>query len=199
MIRVITGDILPIPAKLNPNSIEANFGFNGQLVTVDVELGAALFVLEGNVDVSLAQDAAHMDLRSGVVNGNTHVLVYSFDKGAAFSGNVLNTEGKLVSVEAADYNGSAYKTVVLPTTFSVQNYPNPFNPATTISMALPTATSWNLTIYNVAGQKVAEFSGFAEAGMNNVVWDASSSASGIYFYKVSTDTGSMTKKMVLLK
>jgi hypothetical protein len=199
LIRVITGDILMVPDKLNPNMVEANFGYDGQLVSVNVELGAALFVLEGNVDVSLAQDAAHMMIKSDVVNGNTRALVYSFDKGAVFSGNILNTEGKMISVEAVDYNGSAYKTVVLPTTFSVQNYPNPFNPATTIEMALPVATNWNLTIYNVAGQKVAEFSGFAEAGINNVVWDASASASGIYFYKVTTDNGSMTKKMVLLK
>jgi len=140
-----------------------------------------------------------MDLKSGIVNGNTHVLVYSFEKGETFSGNILNTEGKLISVEAADYNGSAYKTIALPTSFSIENYPNPFNSATTISMALPVASNWNLTIYNVAGQKVAEFSGYAEAGINNVVWDSPTAASGIYFYKVTTDSGSMTKKMVLLK
>ncbi|HHI02563.1 MAG TPA: T9SS type A sorting domain-containing protein, partial [candidate division Zixibacteria bacterium] len=197
LIRVITGDIMPIP-KLSP-TVEAHFGHDGQLVTVDVELGAALFVLEGNVDVSLAQGAVHMDLKSGIVNGNTHVLVYSFEKGETFSGNILNTEGKLISVEAADYNGSAYKTIALPTSFSIENYPNPFNSATTISMALPVASNWNLTIYNVAGQKVAEFSGYAEAGINNVVWDSPTAASGIYFYKVTTDSGSMTKKMVLLK
>ncbi len=198
LIRVIVGDVLPIE-KLNPNMVAANIVQGGQLVSVDVELGAALFVLEGNVEVNLAQGASHMMIKSDVVNGNTRALVYSFDQGATFSGNVLNTDGKVISVEAADYNGTALKTVVLPSSFSVRNFPNPFNPATTISMALPVATNWNLTIYNVAGQKVAEFSGFAEAGINNVVWDAASSASGIYFYKVTTDNGSMTKKMVLLK
>jgi hypothetical protein len=198
LIRVIVGDVLPIE-KLNPNMVAANIVQDGQLVSVDVELGAALFVLEGNVDVNLAQNASHMTIKSDVVNGNTHALVYSFDQGATFSGNVLNTNGKVISVEAADYNGVAVAAKVLPTSFSVQNFPNPFNPATTISMALPVASNWNLTIYNVAGQKVAEFSGYAEAGINNVVWDASSSASGIYFYKVTTDNGSMTKKMVLLK
>jgi hypothetical protein len=198
LIRVITGDVLPIP-KLNPNAVEAHFGQSDMLITSDVELGAALFVLEGMVDVSLAQDASHMQIKSSVVNGNTNVLVYSFDKGASCSGNILNTEGKILSVEAADYNGSAYKTIALPTTFSVSNYPNPFNPVANIQMALPVASNWNLVIYNVAGQKVAEFSGYAEAGINTVVWDASSSASGIYFYKVTTDEGSVTKKMVLLK
>ena len=197
LIRVVVGDVLPIE-KLNPNMVAANIVQDGQLVSVDVELGAALFVLEGNVEVNLAQGASHMSILSDVVDGNTRVLVYSFDQGATFSGNVLNTDGKMISVEAADYNGTALKTVVLPSSFMVKNFPNPFNPTTTIEMALPVATNWNLTIYNVAGQKVAEFSGFAEAGINNVVWDAASSASGIYFYKVTTDNGSMTKKMVLL-
>jgi hypothetical protein len=200
LIRVIVGDILIVPDKLSPNAVPANFGHSGEVVTCDVELGAALFVFEGDVDVTLAQDAAHMDLKTGVVNGNTQALVYSFEKGATFSGNILNTEGKLIAVEAADYNGAAYRTVnLLPTSFTVKNFPNPFNAATTIEMALPVATNWTLTIYNVAGQRVEEFSGYSEAGMNNVIWDASAAASGIYFYKVTTDQGSLTKKMVLLK
>lgn len=198
LIRVVVGDIMPIP-KLTPNLVNANFGHDGQLVTVDVALGAALFVFEGNVDVQLAQDAAHMEIKSGVVDGNTNVLIYSFERGATFSGNILNTQGTLISVESADYNGSAYKTIMVPSSFSVKSYPNPFNAAASIEMALPVASNWNLAIYNVAGQKVAEFAGYAEAGINTVIWDASASASGIYFYKVTTNEGSMTKKMVLLK
>jgi len=198
LIRIIVGDVLPIE-KLNPNQTAANFGFDGQTVKVDAELGAALFVFEGNVDVQLADGAANMQIKSGLVNGNTHTLVYSLDQGQTFSGNVLNTNGNLVSIEAVDYYGSSVATKVLPTTFSVSNYPNPFNPATTIEMALPVATNWTINIYNVAGQRVDVFSGYSEAGITNVVWDASNAASGIYFYKVTTDEGSMTKKMVLLK
>ena len=38
----------------------------------------------------------------------------------------------------------------LPTQFALsQNYPNPFNPTTTIEMALPTASNYELAIYNV--------------------------------------------------
>ena len=46
---------------------------------------------------------------------------------------------------------------------------------------------------------VAEFVGSADAGVVNVVWDASNNASGVYFYKLSTEGFSATKKMVLLK
>jgi len=55
-----------------------------------------------------------------------------------------------------------------------------------------------VTIYNVAGQRVDEF-----AGDNGTVisldWDASSLASGVYFYKVVAGDNVETKKAVLLK
>jgi hypothetical protein len=198
LIRIIVGDVLPID-RLSPYAAEASFGHVGDVVTTDAELGAALFVFEGNVEVGLAEGAAHMQVKSDFVNGYTRTLVYSYDKGATFTGNILNTDGQMVSVEAVDYYGSTYKTINLPTSFAVKNYPNPFNPTATIEMALPVATNWTITIYNVAGQKVAGFNGYSEAGVEQVVWDASQQASGIYFYKVQTDTESLTKKMVLLK
>ena len=90
--------------------------------------------------------------------------------------------------------------VVIPSDYSLsQNYPNPFNPVTTIELALPTASDWTIAIFNVSGQKVAEYSGHSEAGIVTVNWDASNLASGLYFYKANAGNFSATKKMVLLK
>ncbi|MCX6829841.1 MAG: PKD domain-containing protein [candidate division Zixibacteria bacterium] len=90
--------------------------------------------------------------------------------------------------------------VVIPSDYSLsQNYPNPFNPVTTIELALPTASDWTIAIFNVSGQKVAEYSGHNEAGIVTVNWDASNLASGLYFYKANAGNFSATKKMVLLK
>ena len=103
------------------------------------------------------------------------------------------------AVEAV-FNTTVEKTVVLPTKFSLgQNYPNPFNPSTSIELALPVASHYVLDIYNIAGQKVETFSGYSEAGIVNVIWEASDAASGVYFYKVNAGTFEATKKMVLLK
>ena len=89
---------------------------------------------------------------------------------------------------------------VIPSEFALrQNYPNPFNPSTTIEMALPVASNWTIAIYNIVGQKVSEFNGYNEAGIHNVIWDATGQASGIYFYKINTGDFKATKKMVLLK
>jgi hypothetical protein len=87
----------------------------------------------------------------------------------------------------------------LPKSFALnQNYPNPFNPTTTVSFTLPTATNYNLTIYNILGQVVEEFNGFDEGNVE-IIWNASNNSSGVYFYKLTTDQNTATKKMVLLK
>ena len=89
-----------------------------------------------------------------------------------------------------------------PTTVSLkQNYPNPFNPSTTISYTLYSSTNVNLNVYDITGRKVATLvNGRQTAGAQEVRFDASSLASGVYIYRLETVTGaSLTKKMVLIK
>jgi hypothetical protein len=89
----------------------------------------------------------------------------------------------------------------LPTEYGLaQNHPNPFNPTTEISFALPVATSVKLEVFNIIGQKVTTLvDGFMDAGYHTVTWDANRSASGVYFYKLQTDSFVDQKKMLLLK
>jgi len=88
----------------------------------------------------------------------------------------------------------------LPDGFSLaQNYPNPFNPQTTITYDLERSGNVMLAIYNATGQLIETLvNGFHRAGNHKVVWDATGSISGIYFYKITTAAGSKTKKMVLV-
>jgi hypothetical protein len=81
-----------------------------------------------------------------------------------------------------------------------QNFPNPFNPVTTIAFDLPRASMVNLAIYNVKGQRVETLvDGRREAGRHRVSWDGRGIASGVYFYRITTDDGSLVRKAVLLK
>ncbi len=88
----------------------------------------------------------------------------------------------------------------LPQSFSLkQNYPNPFNPTTSISFDLPKRSEYKLEIFNLVGQKLLEKVETVNAGKHSFVWDASETASGVYLYKLTVDTFSESKKMVLLK
>ena len=90
---------------------------------------------------------------------------------------------------------------MLPNQFAMaQNYPNPFNPTTMIEFALPTAEHVKLEVFNVLGQKTALLvDQRMTAGVHQVEYDASSSPSGIYFYRLATKDKSLTKKMILVK
>lgn len=81
-----------------------------------------------------------------------------------------------------------------------QNYPNPFNPTTTISFSLASRSQVNVSIYDILGRTVESIDmGTLSAGRHEVNWDASSMASGVYFYRLTTEQGSQTRKMTLLK
>ena len=90
--------------------------------------------------------------------------------------------------------------VLVPTEFALsQNYPNPFNPNTVVCMSLPMASEYRLNIYNITGQLVESFSGYSEAGIITIEWDATEYSSGIYLYRMEAGSFTQTKKMVLLK
>jgi hypothetical protein len=94
----------------------------------------------------------------------------------------------------------------LPAVFSLnQNYPNPFNATTEIRYDLPRDCNVELTIYNVAGQRVRILVNKREtAGYKNARWDGTNDegtavTSGVYFYVLKTDGFKEIKKMVLLR
>jgi hypothetical protein len=81
-----------------------------------------------------------------------------------------------------------------------QNYPNPFNPVTTISFALPAATSLELKVFDYLGKEVATLvSGSHSAGYHYYELNAEALSSGVYFYRLSTPQFSAIKKLVLMK
>ncbi len=94
----------------------------------------------------------------------------------------------------------------LPTAYELhQNVPNPFNPRTRISFSLPENSHVNIEIFNILGQKVTTLADddYA-AGINDVIWDGRNSngenvSTGIYFYRLTTERFTQTKRMLLLK
>lgn len=82
----------------------------------------------------------------------------------------------------------------------LQNYPNPFNPSTTITYNLPRKEFVTLKVYNVLGKEVASLvNATQDAGIQNITFDASRLASGLYFYSISAGDFKDIKKMMLVK
>ncbi len=80
------------------------------------------------------------------------------------------------------------------------SYPNPFNSTATIKYYIPKATNVKIEIYNLIGNKVKElFSGRQESGYHHVLWEASNTASGAYYCRMSTPEVVKTIKLVLVK
>ncbi len=86
-----------------------------------------------------------------------------------------------------------------------QNYPNPFNSGTVIEFALPRSGYTEFKIYNILGELIATpVQGYLTAGEHQVIWDGRDNsgnitATGIYFYQITTGDVTQTKKMILLK
>ena len=90
------------------------------------------------------------------------------------------------------------------------NYPNPFNPETWIPYQLAESADVTLTIYDTNGGLVRRLAvGYQAAGMYRsrsraVHWDGrnqlgESIASGLYFYTLTTDDFTATRRMLILK
>ena len=81
-----------------------------------------------------------------------------------------------------------------------QNYPNPFNPSTSISYEITSGAMTSLKIYDVMGREVSLLvNEFQQPGRYTARFNASSLASGVYMYKLTSGNFSITKKMSLLK
>ncbi len=80
------------------------------------------------------------------------------------------------------------------------NYPNPFNPTTTISFKLHKDSNIELSVYNLIGKKVSTLlNGFYKSGTYSVKFDGTNLSSGVYIYKLTTNFGSISKKMIFIK
>ncbi|RPI16580.1 MAG: T9SS C-terminal target domain-containing protein [Ignavibacteriae bacterium] len=88
-----------------------------------------------------------------------------------------------------------------PIYFSLsQNYPNPFNPSTTIKFDIPKSLHVKIVVYDLLGREVEELlNEERKPGSYEVMWDGNNYPSGIYFYRLITETYSESKRMVLLK
>lgn len=95
---------------------------------------------------------------------------------------------------------------LLPENFVLQqNYPNPFNSGTHIEFTLNHRAEVRLTIYNILGQTIRRWNlGNLACGNYTLDWNGTddyglTAATGIYLYRLETESHRQTRKMLLLK
>lgn len=127
-------------------------------------------------------------------------------RGAAWS-----NDGNTMYLADFDYNmvsvwkkaGSAIEQdgEVIARTFKLQqNYPNPFNPVTTIPFELYKRSNVELKVYDVNGREVETLiSSQMNTGKHEYTYDASDLASGVYYYQLTIEGQTLSKRMILVK
>lgn len=115
--------------------------------------------------------------------------------------NYSNTASVVVSGEDPEKrNLGSYEEINVNSFKLSQNYPNPFNPTTNIRFSIPENSYVTLKVYDILGKVVAELvNGSMEAGNHSINFDAANLTSGLYFYTLSANGYSETKKMILAK
>ena len=98
------------------------------------------------------------------------------------------------------------KTEILPSALTIRRcFPNPFNPQVTIEYYLPSEGFVELSIYNLAGQKIRQLEYTTRnPGVHTVIWDGyddngMKASSGTYISHVKMGKLTASKSMVLLK
>ncbi len=197
-----TGDLV---SNANPDSIEVNGHMHVTAIFADPAYYTLGVWVNGRGNVSL-------NPTGGEYQENTLVSLTAIpDPGWVFNYWSINLSGSNnpdtllmdsnKSVAATFTEGTDVATIITPTTYLLnQNYPNPFNAQTTISFSLERSGWTTLTIYDSTGEEVdilvdEELS----EGMHRYVFDASQLASGVYIYKIRSDSFYDFKKMMLLK
>ncbi len=189
--------------EFKPSSFSQDYDGNGNAESVQKEVQGLLTQLrmalppagQDSIDWAAIQTAADTNLSKAYYNWQ--VIDHDGSLG-------IHNPQYAVSVLQASLNlitGVKQENNLVPTDFALeQNYPNPFNPVTTITFSLPEAANVTLKVYDAVGNEIATLhQGQLAAGTFSTRWVAAGEASGIYFYKLTSDKFNMTKKMILMK
>jgi hypothetical protein len=135
-------------------------------------------------------------------NGNSNSpKSYSFSDATPPCGKVLYKLKQIDIDGIYKYSIVVEVNVDAPSQFVLeQNYPNPFNPTTKIKFDLPKESNVTLKIFNMLGQEVITLvNKVMLPGHQEVIFNASELASGMYIYRIQAGNFVQTKKSLLMK
>lgn len=178
----------------------------GNNIIKAVKMGTSgAYLWAGNIVTAGSITSSKIRLNSVIDPANSNSILCWQDKrndgGGIYAQNIKfdGTFGPLVGITNISSS--------IPERFELeQNYPNPFNPVTNIRYSIIQNAIINIAVYDILGNRISEIvNGPQESGTYEAGFDATSLASGVYFYRiiaVSSDGSSFfsdTKRMILVK
>ncbi|PID27306.1 MAG: hypothetical protein CR982_06040 [Candidatus Cloacimonadota bacterium] len=184
----------PVTPTLTHNPIFYITG-EGSEVTITDQEGNPIqnvdcgIIIDGNIcgwGISNSEGVAEIEYTENITSGNGILVV---------SGNNTIVTTSNISIQETGIDENIANSVTL-----YDNYPNPFNPSTTIKFSLPNLGMVNLSIFNTKGELVKTLlNRELDRGVHSYNFEAEDFNSGLYFYRLTTEKKSITKKMIFVK
>lgn len=182
--------------QVSYNYVLTSLSFNNALVVGIYDYGG------GKIYVSKNEGASWQDVSSGT-GGFSPWKYTDIRSSLSYNGSYyLGTYGKSIySIPFSQIIGVKQICSTIPDKYILyQNYPNPFNPATKIKYQIADKSNISLKIFDISGKEITTLVEERQsAGTYEVTFDGSSLNSGVYFYRLSSDNFSDTKKFILIK
>ena len=216
-------ELLNSPTFANPNSLmplEANKEFIYQLYDFEYEHPSSFAILDdGHFMWDPPYEVYEWDQYRIYKNNQLFTTVeipffyYQLDPSELIGLWHVTAYNSYDNYESASSNSVAFTNqgdeVIVKPNFSVQSYPNPWKMSSDRALIfdIKTTPGEDLTVelFNIKGQKVATlYNGKADSKESKIQIinkniEQHKLSSGIYFYKVKTNTQSITQKMLLIK
>jgi hypothetical protein len=147
-------------------------------------------------DTRLTNNSAYSDYPSITVSGSVVHVVWFDNRDGIYNYEIYykrDSTGNLVGIKNISSE--------IPSSYSLeQNYPNPFNSITNVKFQISNSGSVKIIVFDLLGKEVATLVNEQLApGTYTVDFDATNLPSGVYFYRLTTNDFTATKKLILLK
>lgn len=181
--------------KIIPDTTVTNdVDFIFEYVARDPDEDRLLFGLQDTTDGLILTESGQLTWKIPEQPKNEYkIKIYVTDK--------IDTVVTTAVIEVEDVVSIGRIGLCIPDEYSLgHNYPNPFNPTTTITYGLPEKAKVKISIYNIKGKLIETvLNSHKEAGYHKIIWNANDVSTGVYIYRIQTESYTDVKKCILMK
>lgn len=187
--------------KINLAGTVSNSSAIGAVVKVFASINGSMVMQSRRVAGSSGYCGQTLQLHFGLGNAAAaDSIVIEFPSGVRQSLGSTAKNQTLAIVEDSTLFTSVEEEYIPGEFQMMNNYPNPFNPETVILFSIPREGKVDVTVFNQQGELITKLvDGIMPGGMHRIPFNASSLASGVYYYRVSYNGEFAYGKMMYLR